>query len=285
MGLFRRAAALTVIGGSAAYLVGKTYIYVGTYHEAPAFRAGDLSLPSRLKYNFFGSNDDVLSTKSAKICNPNKNPVTHDYFEKEIDVETTKKILAKYKTNDELLAAMQKALLLGPTLWPHRFIVSPYLKSKDPNNRIAGFSYFEPALKNVDVASQPKTALFDIPLLPSNPSLKYLWNADDIKSSKGPLAPHTIIYGMFDFIENGKRSDGGFFSLAFGSDLGAGSAIHRFDYFVKKNDKGEKQLVFRMVNATFALPKGSPAPPDDTKGLHEFMTRTIVLDIIRGLEY
>jgi hypothetical protein len=214
--LFLGTAAATA--ATSTYICQK-YIYVGDYLEIAPYNPRYLSLFTRFKNSFFGTNDDVRNNLAVKLSNPAKNELIYDYFEKELDARTSKKILLKYKTNEEILGAMQKALFLGPTLWPHRFVISKYFRNKVPSNsRICGFKPLEPELERVDVDKLPKGFL-NFPLLPFNPKLNYIWGREDIIKYNKPFPQGSIIFGMFTQADYGKRSNGGYSNFLFGSDL------------------------------------------------------------------
>lgn len=171
--ILKRAGLLGITGVALFGYYANTTIYVGPYFEKNSFNAKNLSFTDKLKYNLFGSADDISVSKSAKLVNPHKNPVGYDFYETRLDAETTSKILSKFKTNEEMLFELQKGFLTGPTLYVHRFLLSRYFKSQGENNRIAGFTKIEPELKNVDLESLPKTKRFDFPLLPKSTKLNY----------------------------------------------------------------------------------------------------------------
>lgn len=276
----------TVLAGAASAYVTKYYIYVGDYHETPPFNSASLPWHKKLKYQLLGSSDDVAGTLGSKLVNPGKNVPIYDYFEKELDPATSRKILDKYKTNEEILGAMQKALFLGPTLWPHRFVISKYLGSKSPSNdRISGYTPIEPALKQFDLSTATEKAYGSpFALLPHSSKYPYIWDKDDIVKHNKPFGIGSIIFGMFTFADSGTRSDGGYFNFLFGSDVFPVTMLHRIEYFTKKNPLGDPTLVFRLTNVSQFTAPGSPLFVDDTDGLHEFMTRTMVLDMVRGID-
>lgn len=280
MGRFAKATLiLSVPTIAAGYYLNK--VYTGAYLEQNPFNDSKYSLIRRIQNKTFGSCDNLLYSKSEKIANPNGNPVSFDFYEYKLDKETSAKVLAKYKTNEELLKVLEKGFFQGPTLWFHQYILTPYFKSKGAFNRIAGYTAFEPELKKLDISKLPKTAYFHFPLLPENKNLKYVWKGSEIDSHKGLLPINTIVYGLFDVVDYGKRTNGGYYDVTFGSDLLDATMVHRLEYEVVKNGKNEENLVFRFVNAGHLIAPTKQIFTDETGGLHEFMTRTIVHDVVR----
>lgn len=270
---------LSVPAIAAGYYLNK--VYTGPYLEQNPFNDSKYSLLQKIKYKTIGSNDNAIYSKSAKIANPNRNPSAFDFYEYTLDKETSAKVLAKYKTNEELLKVLEKGYFQGPTLWFHQYILTPYFKSKGAFNRIAGFTAFEPELKKLDVSKLPKTAIFGFPLLPENKKLKYVWNGSEIDAQKGLLPVNTIVYGLFDVVDYGKRTNGGYYDVTFGSDLLDATMVHRLEYEVINNEKNEENLLFRFVNVGHLIAPTKQVFTDGTKGLHELMTRTIVHDVVR----
>lgn len=266
---------------TAIYYTQKTQIYTGPYLEKNPFDESKYSLAQRLKYKILGNNDNVIHSKSFKLTNPNGNTPSFDHYEQTLDKETTAKVLAKHKTNEEILKLIEKGYFKGPTLWFHQYALSAYFQFKSPFNRIAGFTAWEPELKKLDVSKLPKTAIFDFPLLPENKDLKYVWKASAVEKEKGLLPLNTVVYGLFDVIDYGKRTNGGYYDVSFGSDLLPATMIHRFEYEIVENQKHEQNLVFRLTNVSQFTAPTKNIFTDETGGLHEFMTRTIVQDIIR----
>lgn len=264
-----------------AYYTQTKKIYSGPYLERNPFDETKYSLAQRLKYKVIGNNDNALYSKSSKLTNPNGNTPVFDYYEQTLDKETTAKVLAKYKTNEEILKLIEKGFLAGPTLWFHQIVLSAYFQYKSPHNRIAGFTTWEPELKKLDVSKLPKTAIFHFPLLPENKDLKYVWKGRDVDNHKGLLPLNTIVYGLFDVIDYGKRTNGGYYDIGFGSDVLPATAVHRVEYEVVKNEKKEENLVFRLVNLSQFTAPTKDLFKDETGGLHEFMTRTVIHDVIR----
>jgi hypothetical protein len=275
----------TAATAAASAYICRTYIYVGDYLEVSPYNPSNLPLLTRVNNSVFGTTDDVKNNLAVRLSNPGKNELAYDFFEKELDAATSKKILQKYKTNEEVLGAMQKALLLGPTLWPHRFVISKYFHNKVPSNsRISGFKPLEPELRQTDVEKLPELAQ-NFPLLPYNPKLNYIWDREDIVKYTRPFPQGSVIFGIFTQADHGKRSNGGYSNFLFGSDLLPVAMVHRIEYYTKKDKYDRDILVFRLTNVSSFTAPNSPVFVDETNGLHEFMTRTMVLDMIRGIEY
>ena len=273
----------TALAATGSSVIAKNYVYAGDYHEVSPFDFKRLSWTGKLRYLFINARDNAAKDGALRAANPNNNQTSFDYFEKELDPATSKCLLEKYKTNDEMLGAMQKALFLGPTLWPHRFLIGAYLHSKTPgNDRITGFAKLEPSLKDIDPKELPR-GFMNAPLLPNFPKLNYIWNKDDITKYDKPFEKGSIIFGMFTMGEHGNRPNGGYFNFLFGSDYFPFTTVHRAEYFTKQNLAGDPVLVLRLTNASQFTAPNSPMFVDKTNGLHEFMTRTIVLDMTRGM--
>jgi len=284
MGRFSRAILLVSIPTLAAGYYVKTNIYKGPYLEENPFNESNYSLIQKLKYNIFGNSDNIKYSKSTKVTNPNGNASCFDYYQQTLDKETTSKILSKYKTNEEILKLLEKGLFKGPTLWFHQFFISNYFKNKGDFNRIAGFTTFEPELKKLDIGKVPKVGFFGFPMLPKTDKLKYVWNGNEIDSEKQLLPLNSVVYGIFSVLDYGKRSNGGYYDVGFGNDLLEANMVHRLEYEVLKNHKGEAdKMVIRVVNIGHFVPPTKEVFTDETGGLHEFMTRTIVHDCIREL--
>lgn len=291
MGIFRKALlSTTALGAGVSYLISTNYIYVGQYIEEPPYQRSQKSLTTKFKhYLGFDTGDDVSLSKSYKLANPLNNPSAYDYFEKRMTAEETKKFFAKFKTEEERIAILQKHVLLGPTLMFHRFIISPYFQYYRNGARMSACSAFEPELKTVE----PTPAFtFPQPIFPStiesypqSSKTPYAWSAEDIAPLTKPLPRSTIVYGMFSVLDYGKRSsNGSYFDFSFGGDLIVASMVHRVEYYTVKDEKSEDNLVVRLTNVAQLSFPDAPKFTDDTNGLHELMTRTMVLDVVRGIK-
>ncbi|CCH42186.1 putative secreted protein [Wickerhamomyces ciferrii] len=282
MGRFTKATLLLSVPSLAAGYYIKNTVYNGEYREVNPYYEAPKTFIQSVKSKVLGDADNFHNSLTQKVLNPNKTVPLYDFYEQRLDTETTNSILQKYKTNEDFLKALERGFFLGPTLWFHRFLLSPYFKSQGDHNRIGGFTYFEPELKNLDINKLPK-GFIQIPLLPENKKLRYVWTADDIDQNKGLLPSNTIVYGLFNVIDHGVRSNGGYYDVTAGNDLLPQNGGHRLEYEIVENEKKEKNLIIRLVNISlFTTSKEKFV--DETKGLHEFMTRTIVHDVIRELK-
>ncbi|KAH3672213.1 hypothetical protein WICMUC_004403 [Wickerhamomyces mucosus] len=286
--------------GTFYFITKNYYIYIDDYLEIPPpYINSQHSLINNLKHKFgIDTGDDIKLSNSIKWANPNNNESSFDYFEKKLNFKDTKLFLTKFKTNEERLSIIEKKVLLGPTLMFHRFLISNYFQLKNPEfNRISGYSKFEskklssfnPNQSNdISPLAFPFWQPFFPPglkSLPTNENLNYVWNSKDIlKYENSPLPASTIIYGMFSVLGHGKRNNGGWYDFSFGGDLIPASMVHRCEYYTIKDEKNRDNLVIRLTNVASLIAPNSPKFIDDTNGLHELMTRTMVLDIVRGIQ-
>ncbi|KAH3681460.1 hypothetical protein WICPIJ_007539 [Wickerhamomyces pijperi] len=296
MGIFRKLLlTTTAIGAGAGYFITTNYIYTGKYlEEAPYSRSQKSPLTKFYHQLGLDTGDDVKLSKSVKIANPLHNPSAYDYYETRLTAEETKKFFTKFPTAQDRILQLQKHTLLGPTLYFHRFVISPYFRDYMNGARMSAFSHFEPKLTH----DQSKPAFnFPQPIFPPglecyehNPQLNYVWTGDDVVNATKPLTPGTVIYGMFSALGNGVRagyggsSKAGYWDFSFGGDLIAASMVHRVEYYTVLDEKSEENLVIRLTNVAQLSGKNAPQFVDDTNGLHEFMTRTIVWDVVRGIQ-